>query len=422
MSTTPLLNDCFLHDKDRLRHNEALGLIIKNLTNVCAIETIPLASAHRRILAENISAPRPIPAFDNAAVDGFAFCHGAQNLDQPITIAARIAAGDQTNETLFAGTAARIFTGAAMPPNADTVAMQEDCIASADGKSVLLPKILKAGANCRKAGEDVAKGAIIASAHQALRPQDLAAIASTGKAEILVFKKLRVAILSTGNELLQIGEPYQDGTVYDANRVMLQSLIADLPITVTDLGALPDNADQIKTILQDAAQNHDLIISSGGASRGEEDHIVTILDHIGKRHLWQIAVKPGRPLVMGQIGNCALIGLPGNPVAAFVCGMFYLRATITTMTGGTYHPPQSFKVASGFEMRNKKPDRREFLRAWLQSDENGKTTVQKFSRDGSGLISGLTAATGFIELNEEVTTVKAGHLVDFIPFQSFFLP
>jgi molybdopterin molybdotransferase len=190
-------------------------------------------------------------------------------------------------------------------------------------------------------------------------------------------------------------------------------------VSVTDFGILADDAAIIEEAISRAAETHDLILTTGGASRGEEDHVITTIDRLGKRHLWQIAVKPGRPMAFGQIGDCVFMGLPGNPVAAFVCFLLYVRPAITILAGGLWQEPSRFLLPSAFSLPRKKQNRREFLRGWLETDESGRTCVQKFPRDGSGLITGLRKATGLIELSEEVESVEMGEPVAFIPFSEF---
>ncbi|WP_417772742.1 gephyrin-like molybdotransferase Glp [Stappia sp.] len=414
-----LKDDCFLHDRDRLRHAEALEILEARLTGVTGCERVPLGSGCGRVLAETVSAPRDVPADDNSAVDGYAFAHASYlACNGRLKIAARIAAGHPANAPLPPGTAARIFTGAVMPQGADTVAMQEDCAIEETGGAavVAVPDGLKPGANRRRAGEDLRAGAPLLDAGTRLRPQDLAAIASTGQAEIDVFRRLRVALVSSGDEIRRPGEPLPPGGVYDANHFLLKALVEGTGATATDLGVLPDKPDVVHEALAQAARTHDLVLTSGGASRGEEDHMVAALDALGSRHMWQLAIKPGRPMSFGQIGDCVVLGLPGNPVAAMVCFLLYARPVISALSGAGFAHPHRFQVPAAFGVPRKKADRREFYRGTLASDPAGRTVVDKFARDGSGLISGLRAADGLIEIPEATTEIRPGDLVDFLPF------
>lgn len=420
MSARKLLDDCFLHDKERMRHSDCVALIVEKLAVVTPLERVTLADANGRILAEDIAAPRNVPLHDNAAVDGYAFAQNQHASCQGrFRIGPRIAAGDTASHCIQPGEAARIFTGAAMPAGADTVVMQEDCSVEDDDKTVVIPGGLKPGANRRKAGEDVREGDVVLHSGKRLRPQDVAALASFGLATAAMFAPVRVAVLSTGNEVIEPGRPIALGQVYDSNRAMLRALAATLPTQVSDLGVLPDNAATIEETIAEAAQNHDVILTTGGVSRGEEDHIVAAIDKLGKRHLWQIAVKPGRPMSFGQIGDCVFLGLPGNPVAAFVCFLLYARPAITVLGGGTWQEPTRYPVPAGFSVPRKKADRREFWRGWTETDAAGRLVARKFARDGSGLISGLRQATGLIEIPEEVTAVDEGDVVSFLPLSSF---
>lgn len=420
MSTSrPLADDCFLHDRDRMRHGDVVKLIVERLHPVVGKRTMGLDEAPGHYLAQPVAAPRDVPLHDNSAVDGYAFAHADYTRLVALTLGPRVAAGDAILDPLPPGMAARIFTGAIMPPGADTVAMQEDC-SLVDG-GVQIPEGLKSGANRRRAGEDLKAGDPLLAAGHALRPQDIAALASIGMAKVPVFEPLRVALVSTGNEILDPGstESLADGLVFDSNRHMLAALCRHLPINVTDLGILRDDMDGIAAALKDAALHHDIVLTTGGASKGEEDHIVKAIDRLGKRHLWQIAIKPGRPMSFGQIGSCVFIGLPGNPVAAFVCFLLYCHPAMRILGGGNHSEPQRIRVPAGFAIDRKKPDRREFLRGWLETDATSGTVAHKFQRDGSGLISGLRSADGLIELDEDTRAVQPGDPVSYIPLSQF---
>ena len=422
--TAKLIDDCFVLDKDRLPHAEAIAILKSRVRPVVGVEQVPVADAAWRFLAEDIVSPRAIPAHDNAAVDGYAFAHAAYDPDQGATlkVVGQAAAGHPCNETPTRGNTVRIFTGAVMPEGLDTVAMQEDVRLEQKGDELwaLIPGGLKAGANRRLAGEDAQEGAVLLELGARLRPQDVASAAATGLGRLACYAKLKVAILSTGDEILRPGESFSAGKVYDANAPMLRGLVEAADAEAVDLGVLPDRADLVKAALADAARPYDAIVISGGASQGAEDHVVNSLDALGKRHLWQVAIKPGRPMSFGQIGDCVVLGLPGNPVAVFVCFLIYVRPVLTRLAGGDWPEPQRFPLTAAFSQK-KKVGRREFWRAKLTEDAGGKPQVAKFPRDGSGLISSLREADGLIEVAEDVAEVKQGDLVDFIPFSSFGL-
>jgi molybdopterin molybdotransferase len=423
MSERRLLDDCFLTDSERLRHDEALAILKARIRRVVESETLPLAEAHGRIAAEAIVSPRNVPAADNAAVDGYAFRHADyQAAGGYFPVAGRIAAGHPSALPHVAGAAWRIFTGGLMPDGADTVAMQEDCEPHVQGSQgfVAIPPGLKAGANRRKAGEDLAVGTEAVRAGTRLRPQDVAALASIGCENVSVFRRLRVALVSSGDEIVRPGRELAKGQVYDSNHFLLTALLATVDCKLTDAGILPDEEQSVRAALKELAASHDAVLTTGGASRGEEDHLVVSLDALGKRYLWQLAVKPGRPMSFGQIGPCPVLVLPGNPVAAFVCFLLYVRPMLVAMSGGTWPEPQRFLVPADFEM-SKKTGRREFLRGRLVVDEAGRQTVRKFPRDGSGLITSLRESDGLIEIAEVAVAVRHGDLVTFLPYSGFGL-
>ncbi len=284
---------------------------------------------------------------------------------------------------------------------------------------VTVPSGLKPGANVRKAGEDVKAGETVLPAGAVLRPQDLAALASIGFGEVTCFKRLRVAIISTGDEVARVGSgELASGAVYDANAPMLAPLIAAAGAEAADLGVLPDERETVRRKLADAAGRFDVIITTGGASRGEEDHVVAVLDQLGKRHMWQLAIKPGRPMSFGQIGDCVLVGLPGNPVAVFVCFLLYVWPLLRRLGGAEWPEPTRYRLPAMFAFANRKMGRREFWRGMLKKTPDG-LGVDKFARDGSGLISGLRAANGLIDIPEDTADIKPGDLVAFIPFSEF---
>jgi molybdopterin molybdotransferase len=416
--TRKLLDDCFLHDKDRLTHDEALSILTSRVRPVAGTERVPLTEAAGRILAETIIAPRNIPAHTNAAVDGYAFAHAQYDQERGTRFAVkgRAAAGHAFGQPLAPGEALRILTGAVMPEGADTVVMQEDVTVEAG--SVTVPGGLKRGANRRLAGEDVEAGSILAETGARLRPQDIAALAATGRGDVLCYRRLRIAVISTGDELLTAGAPFAEGRVYDANAPMLAALssIAGHPATL--LGILPDKAETVRTRLAEAAENFDVVISSGGASRGEEDHIVKSLDALGSLQMWQLAIKPGRPMSFGQIGDSVFLGLPGNPVAVFVCFLLYASPVLTLLGGGKWRAPRRYAVPAAFSLNRRKTGRREFLRGML-AETGGQLSVKPYPRDGSGLISSLRASDGLIEIDESSASVDEGQPVSFLPYSEF---
>jgi molybdopterin molybdotransferase len=424
-NTKVLRDDCFLHDKDRLKHAEALDILRDRLSPIAGTEICPIDQALERVAAHPAVAPSHVPAADNAAVDGYAFAHAsyvAQDGRLPVTM--RLQAGDRPQGPLPMGEAARIFTGAIMPGGADSIAMQEDCsVEDGDPPVVAIPPGLKPGANRRRAGEDLKAGTHVVVAGRRLTAPDLAALASIGFEDICVHTPLRIAVFSSGNELATPGGSKSKEQVFDANRPMLKALLSTLPVSVTDLGVLEDTEAAFEQALVDAAERHDVLITTGGASRGEADHLISTLDRIGTRQLWQLAIKPGRPMCMGQIGGgrfagsgapVPVFGLPGNPVAAFVAFLLYVRPSLLRLGGSDWVIPTRYPLPATFEIARKKPDRREFLRGTLVQTNQG-LAVAKFPRDGSGLITGLREADGLIEIPEHITELPQGTLCRFHP-------
>lgn len=420
------IDDCFAFDGKRLLHHQALNILKDQLPRIAEPEIIPIEQASSRIIAQSVNAHADVPSYDNSAVDGYAFCsRDYTRIAGKFVVSDRIAAGSADIAALTPGTAVRIFTGAAIPTGADTVVMQEDCNATKKNKNgeeeetVIIPAGLKPGANLRRAGEDLKKGDALLTPGQILRPQELAAMASVGLAKTSVYTKLRVALLSSGDEIKRPGKPLETGQVYDSNHFLLLGLLNRLNVDITDMSVLPDHAETIENALSQAASDHDVILTTGGASLGEEDHIIGAMDRLGKRHLWQLAIKPGRPMSFGQIDNTFVFGLPGNPVAAFVCFLLYVRPSLLRLGGAGWIEPQSFMVPAGFDIPSKKPGRREFWRATLENSTDGSVRAMKFSRDGSGLVSGLREATGLLEIAEDVQSVRKGDLLSYIPFGEF---
>jgi molybdopterin molybdotransferase len=422
--TLKLADDCFVLDKERLPHHEALAILKARVHPVVSVEEVRLADAGGRFLAEAIVTPRPIPAHDNAAVDGYAFGHSSYGTVKGarLKIVGEASAGHPLPSVPSLEHAVRIFTGAVMPQGFDTVAMQEDVVVEGEAgeRWAVIPPGLKQGANRRLAGEDTKTGAVLVEAGTRLRPQEVASAAATGLDRLRCHAPLKVAIASTGDEILRPGEAFASGKVYDANAPMLEGLVRAVGADAVDLGVLPDNAERVRASLSEASKTYDAVIISGGASQGAEDHVVRSIDALGKRYLWQIAIKPGRPMSFGQIGDSVVLGLPGNPVAVFVCFLMYVRPVLTRLAGGLWREPVRFPLPAAFS-QSKKLGRREFWRARLTRATDERLQVAKFPRDGSGLISSLREADGLIEVPEDVDEVREGEMVNFIPFSEFGL-
>ena len=410
-----LANDCFANPADMISAAEALDKIAKAATRIVGTEPCPLSDCAGRILAEDIYAPGNVPPANNSAVDGYAFAYSEyeKSPGRSHEVAGTSAAGHPFSGSAKKDQAVKILTGAVMPDGFDTVAMIED-VRLEDG-TVLLPKNLKPGANCRKAGEDIREGQLLLSKGTELRPQEVGYLASIGTVSASVYRRVKVALFSTGDELVNPGEPSFPGSIYDSNRFILAPTLRAFGCEVTDLGILKDGLATIRNALETAARSHDLVITSGGVSMGDEDHVKTALSDIGHLHFWRIAIKPGRPLALGQIGTSAFVGLPGNPIAALVCSLKFVRPLVAILGGRADMEMLSFKAKAAFSL-NKKPGRTEWLRGRYSPEPHAIGTVEKFHTDGSGVLSSLVWANGLIEIDDDVTHIEKGDLVTFVPF------
>ena len=413
---TQLSNDCFAFGGPLMAIDQAVAIIAARVTAVQEIEAVALAEADGRILAGDISAPLPLPPFTNSAVDGYAVASGDLPLDaeRAFAVAGRIQAGASAAEPIRPGEAVRIFTGAPMPEGADTVFMQEDVRLEADGK-VVLPAGLRPGANVRPAGEDIPAGSAALAAGRRLRPQDVAVAAAFGLTRLEVRRRIRVAVFSTGNELVSPGASRAPAQLFDSNRFMLMAMLGRLGCAVSDLGILRDDRASLAQALRTAADAHDLILTTGGVSTGEEDHVKAGVESIGTLVLWRMAIKPGRPVAMGIIGGTPFIGLPGNPVASFVTFVHVVRPTVLALAGAAQQPLVPLPVRAAFNYR-KKVARREYVRVSLRKAESGGLEAVKFPREGAGLLSSLVDTDGLVELGEDVTRVEPGQLVGFLGY------
>ena len=408
---------CCAQSAGLMTYRQVLDLIHGQLVCVADRTSCPLEQALGRVLAEDVIAPHNIPPFNNSAIDGYAFAHASIGRGQTrLKITAEIFAGGPAGMKIGAGEAARIYTGAVMPEGADTCLMQEDAVI--DGDMLVVPAGVRAGANTRLAGEDVNRGDCIVSSGVRLRASELGAIASAGKAKIEVRRRLKVALVSTGDEVIRPGSPIRPGQIYDANLHLLGGLLNRPDLEVDDHGVLADDREAVYSTLLELSNKYDIILTSGGVSVGEADFVVEAMQRLGVLHSWKVAMKPGRPIAIGEAGQAVFFGLPGNPVAAFITCLLFVLPMLDILSGANSKEHQRYLIPSGFDITTKKTGRREFLRGWLEQTAKGPV-VMKFPRDGSGLISGLTRATGLIELEEDKRFVKKGEPVSFIPFSEF---
>lgn len=415
MPETRLPNDCFALPAgvDWTPVDAALGALKAALRVVAGQEKANVFSALGKVLASDVVAVRSNPAAANSAIDGYGFAFKAMKNTMPL-VDGRAAAGAKF-DVVSEGYAIRILTGAVLPKGVDTVVMQEECEV-VQGENVTFTAKVKAGQNTREAGEDVNQGEVAFKAGTRLGPQDLALLTALGVAEVEVFKPLRVGVISTGDELVDAAPNTPSDRTFDANRPMLLGLAKTWGCAPVDLGHVPDNRDALRDRLNDAKTRCDVVLTSGGASAGDEDHVSALLSSEGTLTHWRIAVKPGRPLALAMWDRMPVFGLPGNPVAAFVCSLIFARPALSLMGGGGWSAPQGYMVPAAFS-KSKKQGRREYLRARMRSDG----TVEKFVSEGSGRISGLSWAEGLVELEDGARDISQGDLVRYIPFGSFGL-
>ncbi len=411
----PLENSCFALPAgvSWMPVPTALEHLRAALHPITSEEDCSLQAAQGRILAQDLHANVAHPPYANSAVDGYVMRHqdivsGANEL---ILATGRAAAGTPYEGAVPQGQAVRILTGAVIPEGGDTVILQEDV--ATDGHAIAFHGPLKRGANTRSAGEDVVQGAMLFEAGHCLRAQDLALLAATGHGAVRVRTRLRVGILSTGDELCPAGETVHKGGISDANGPMLTAQLRTWGYDVTFYGIIRDDPDAITAAYNRAAQEVDVLITTGGASAGDEDHTSAVLRDAGHVTAWRIAVKPGRPLMMGQWGHMPVLGLPGNPVAAFVCALIFVRPALRYLAGGMFDAPRGVMVPAAFA-KAKKHGRHEYLRARLRDGQ-----VEVYGSEGSGRIHGLTWAEGLVELGFEAQEITHGTLVRYIPFTAF---
>lgn len=415
-----LKDDCFAFDGPLMPITDMERLISERILPVTEIERVSLAAAAGRVVAKDVVAPVNLPHFDNSAVDGYAVRFDDLNAtgDTVMKISGRVMAGQSAAPQFGAKEAVRIFTGAPMPPGADTVFMQED--AAEEGQNVRLPQGLKRGANRRLLGEDITVASVAIPAGRVLDTQNIALAAALGLTVLEVRRRTRVAIFSTGDEVVEPGSQLSGAAVFDANRALLRQLLERLGCEVSDLGILRDDPQSLQLALKKAAENNDVVLTSGGVSTGDADYVKNAVEAIGSLTFWRIAIKPGRPVAMGVIPNpdgnsAAFVGLPGNPVAVFVTFVRVVRPLLLRLAGANPKPLKALPVISAFDYK-KKSGRREYVRVSLKERPDGYFDAIKYPQDGAGVITSLTETDGLIELPENVEKISAGERVGFLSY------
>ncbi len=410
------MSSCDIPNVELMPYQEALKQLLAQVNQQTNTEKPGVDTAFNRILAEDITSTINVPPATNSAMDGYVFNNKDLNPkgDTRLPISQRICAGEM-GSPLLAGTCARIFTGAPIPDNSDTVIMQE--WVSIENDHIIFNRQLAAGTNCRRAGEDIEQGQVILTKGTKIRAQELGLIASIGLKTVTVFAKTTVGLFLTGDELVEPGQALKAGQIYDSNSYTLQGLLHSMDCNIIHLGIIGDTLEATKQALNTAADKADIVITTGGVSVGEEDHVRIALEAIGNTTLWRLNIKPGKPLVYGTINNTAFIGLPGNPVSAFVTFCLFVCPHLKKMQNKHQFLPTSFQVKAAFNWP--KPDkRREFLRARLSQNEHGMAQVGIYKHQGSGVLMSTSWATGVIEVPEN-TAIQQGDMVNYIPYAEF---
>ena len=405
------------YDPGALRVSVAGEFLARLVTPVTATETLPLPQALGRILAKDLISPLNVPPHDNSAMDGYAF-HGhalppGGNL--VLRVVGRALAGEAWKGTVRSGECVKIMTGAVMPEGLDTVVPQE--LVQAEGEHITVPGgLLRAGDNRRHCGEDLQQGQVALLKGEHISPAALGLVASLGIQHLEVMQRLRVAYFSTGDEILSLGEAPREGAVYDSNRYTVSGLLSRLGCEVIDLGVVKDQPTALDAAFRQAAQAADAIITSGGVSVGEADHTRRMMKEMGDVAFWRIAMRPGRPMAVGRIGDTPLFGLPGNPVAVIVTFLALVRPALLHMIG---HRPsqQPLLQACSLDAIRKKPGRTEYQRATVSVDDLGRLVVRTTGNQGSGILSSMVQANGLLVLHHDQGDIAAGDIVDVMMFQ-----
>ena len=422
---TPNQESEFMAGKPTL-YADALAAALADTFPVTGTEIVTLAQARGRLLAEPVMARLDMPRADNSAMDGYgvavdSLACGAGGLRLQVRGASL--AGHPHPGPVAPATAIRIATGAVIPQGVDAVVIQEDVAAGSgeQGFIELTPEIVaetEIGQHIRRCGEDVRAGEILLTPGHRLRPQDLSIVASQGIDAVTVWRKLKVAVYATGDELREAGQILEAGQIYESNRVAVIGVLEEMGAMVTNLGLLADDFDTLQTALRIAAQTHDVIITSGGVSVGTKDLLKPVVESLGRIQAWQIAMKPGKPLMRGKIGDCLVLGLPGNPVSAMVGMLVFARPLLTRLMGGRAETARGLSVTSGFDW-TRRPGRREWLRARLEQDASGQWVAQMYRANGSHLIRSMVWAEGLIEVPEKTGRITRGEKLHYIPLSGF---
>lgn len=415
---TAPVTDCFAIETRLLPLDDALAALAARLRPVVGVERVPLRAAAGRVLAADVVAAVDHPSDAVSAMDGYAVRHADLLPDAPVTLplGGRVAAGHPLGHPLPPGSVARIFTGGVLPDGTDTVVMQEDVTEPTAGHATL-PAGITPGRHVRAAGSDFRTGSTVLTAGRRLRPPDIALAASAGIAHLPVFEPLRVGVFSTGDEVREPGTPLPPGALYDGNRYGMMALADAMGAAVTDLGSLPDDPATIRAALDRSADDHDVLMTSGGVSVGGEDHVRDAVAALGTIHFWRLALKPGKPTALGTIRSATFVGLPGNPVSALVTFLIVARPVLLRLGGvQPVTAPRRYPLPAAFSY-TKPAGRREFLRAWIEeSPDGGGPAVHLYRSQDSAMIASMSAAGGLVDIPEEACSITPGDPVAYLPF------
>ena len=392
--------------------DDALSFLIDSASVTAMTEAVSLDDSLDRILASDIHSTINVPGFDNSAMDGYTIALNETQVAQEnlsFDVVDRIAAGSTGND-LKIGSAARIFTGAPIPNGANTVVMQEECTLSEDKSQITVKRAINLNENIRPTGNDILKDNVILSSGRQIKPQDISLAASVGVGELVVFKKIKVGVFFTGDELVEPGNPLTPGKIYNSNRYALVALLKQVGCDVINLGNIEDKLDATCEALEALESQCDLIMTTGGVSVGEEDHVKPAVEKLGELNLWKIRMKPGKPLAYGKVKQTPFIGLPGNPVSSFVTFCIFSLPFIKKMQGNSNYESKILKVKTNFDCKRAKP-RREYAR--VRIDHSTETPLANlFPKQGSDVMSSVVWADGIIEIPEN-TTFETGTILNY---------
>lgn len=413
-----IAQDTFKPPESLVTLDQAMVYLTERLGPVVTVEQVAVADAERRVLAEDVVSSVTNPPAACSAMDGFALAAAdlsAGGAEVALRITARIAAGHPHHGSFGPGEAARIFTGAPMPADLDTVVIQEEC--RVDGDIVYVPGQSRPGEWVRPAGQDFVAGAVVLRHGRRLRPQDVAMAAAVGRVSLPVYRRLRVGVFSTGDEVVEPGRSLGEGQVFGCNRQGILAMVRGLGCEVEDLGNIPDQLALTRERLADASGRCDLLITSGGVSVGGEDHVRTAVESLGSIHLWRMAIKPGKPTALGHIGKAVFVGLPGHPVSSLVTFMMIARPVILRLAGAVAEPvhPWRYPVKAAFSFEKNHP-RRQFIRVSLRTGADGRPEALLFRSQEPNVLSSLVETDGLVDLREDLRQVSPGDLIDFIPY------